>query len=91
MSYWVYIMSNPNNKVIYIGITDNLTRRIYEHKNKLIEGFTKKYNITKLLYYEEFGQVNDAIAAEKRLKGWTRKKKNSLIMSMNPYWNDLNT
>src|SRR3989344_8411657 len=89
MSYYVYILSTSNNKVLYIGVTNDLAKRIYEHKNKLTEGFTKKYNLNKLIYYEEFTNINDAITAEKQLKGWTRKKKNTLIMNINPYWKDL--
>ena len=88
-NYYVYIMSNESNSTIYIGITNNINRRIYEHKNKLIEGFTKRYNITKLVYLEETGDVYAAISREKQLKGWTRKRKNELIESINPQWNDL--
>ena len=87
---FVYILSN-NSKTLYIGVTNNLERRIYEHKNKLIDGFTKKYNLTKLVYYETFGDITLAIAREKQLKGWLRKKKIELIESMNPDWNDLST
>ena len=87
-TYFVYILSN-NSKTLYIGVTNNLERRIYEHKNKLIEGFTKKYNLTKLVFYEMFGDVTLAIAREKQLKGWLRKKKIELIESVNPEWKDL--
>lgn len=82
-------MTNKSNKVIYAGVTNNLTRRIYEHKNKVIEGFTKKYNLTKLVYFQEFSNINEAIAAEKKIKGWLRIKKNNLIESKNPKWKDL--
>lgn len=86
---YVYIMTNRHNKVLYIGVTNDLQRRMYEHKNKLIEGFTKKYNLTKLVYFEEFGNVIDAIAAEKKIKGWLRSRKINLIESKNPNWSDL--
>lgn len=88
-SYYVYILSNWNNKVFYIGVTNNLERRVFEHKNKLVEGFTKKYNLTKLVYFENFSDIDDAIAAEKKLKGWLRIKKVRLIESKNPTWSDL--
>lgn len=88
-SYFVYILTNFTNKVLYVGITNNLIRRMYEHKNKLIDGFTKKYNLTKLIYFEEFSRVEDAIAAEKKIKGWLRIKKIKLIESVNPKWKDL--
>lgn len=88
-SYWVYILTNKINTVLYIGITDNLTRRIYEHKSKLIYGFTKQYNVTKLVWFEEFASPTDAISAEKKLKGWTRWKKVQLIQKENPIWKEL--
>ena len=87
--YYVYIMSSKYNNVIYIGITNNLERRVYEHKNKLIEGFTEKYNVDKLVYYEECKEIKDAIRREKQLKGWSRIKKDKLIEGMNPNWQDL--
>jgi len=87
--YYVYVLTNKSNKVLYIGVTNNLLRRVYEHKNKIIEGFTKKYNLTKLVYAEDFSYVNDAIAAEKKIKGWLRIKKVKLIKSKNPGWKDL--
>lgn len=83
------MMSNWNNKVLYTGVTNNLERRVYEHKNKLIKGFTDKYNINKLVYFDYTGDVNSAIAKEKQIKGWTRQKKNELIESINPNWKDL--
>jgi len=86
--YYIYIMTN-NSKTLYIGVTDNLERRVYEHKNKLIEGFTKKYNITKLAYYEMTNDVQSAIEREKQIKGWLRRKKIDLIEAMNPKWTDL--
>ena len=86
--YYVYIMTN-NSKTLYTGVTNNLNRRVYEHKNKLIQGFTAKYNITKLVYFEIFNDINQAIAREKQIKGWLRKKKINLIESVNPEWDDL--
>ena len=86
--YYVYIMSNKL-KTIYTGITNNLHRRVFEHKSKKIKGFTSRYNITKLVYYEITNEVKTAIAREKQIKGWIRKKKINLIESMNPEWNDL--
>ena len=88
-NYYIYILSNWNNKVVYVGMTNNLERRLYEHKNKLIEGFTKKYNLTKLVYFEYTSDVNSAIMREKEIKKWRREKKNKLIESMNGEWKDL--
>ena len=88
-SYYVYILTNWNNKVMYIGVTNNLERRLHEHKSKQIEGFTKKYNVNKLVYFDETNDINSAIEAEKRIKGWTRAKKNALVESKNPEWRDL--
>ena len=87
--YYIYMMTNKNNTVIYTGITNNLKRRIYEHKEKLVEGFTRKYNITKLLYYEIFRSVEEAILREKQIKAGSRAKKIVFIDSMNPDWKDL--
>jgi len=87
--YFVYILTNKYNKVLYVGVTNNLIRRVYEHKNKLIIGFTSKYNINKLVYYESFPSVFDAIKREKEIKGWKREKKFALINSFNPKWKDL--
>lgn len=86
--YYVYIVTN-SSKTLYIGITNNLSRRIYEHKNKLIDGFTKKYNITKLVYFEIFSEITDAIKREKQLKNWHRDWKINLIESYNKCWKDL--
>ena len=88
MSYYVYMMTNAS-KTLYIGVTNDLVKRVYEHKNKTVEGFTKKYNITKLVYFEETSDVNVAIEREKQIKGWLRSKKILLIESINPNWNDL--
>ena len=87
--YYVYLITNWNNKVIYIGVTNNLERRLYEHKNKLINGFTKKYNIDKLVYFEETTDIKSAITREKELKGWRREKKNRLVEKSNKNWRNL--
>jgi len=87
--YYVYLLTNWNNKVLYTGITNNLERRLYEHKNNLVDGFTKKYNINKLVYYEQTKNVKSAIEREKQIKGWIRNRKNALVESMNPMWKDL--
>ena len=87
--YYVYILTNWNNKVMYVGVTNNLERRVYEHKNKLIDGFSKRYNICKLVYYDNTTDVNAAIEREKQIKGWIRKRKDELVETMNPNWNDL--
>lgn len=86
---YVYIMTNKNNTVLYTGVTSDLMNRVHEHKQKLVEGFTKKYNINKLIYYEAFDEIFEAIVREKQIKGWIRKKKIDLIESMNPEWKDL--
>ena len=86
--YYAYIMTNKS-RTLYTGITNNIERRVQEHKNKLVPGFTSKYNITMLVYYEEFSDVRDAIAREKQKKGWLRQKKVALIESMNQEWKDL--
>ena len=86
--YYVYILTNKS-RTLYTGITNDLNRRLYEHKNKLIEGFTKKYNISILVYFELFNNPDDAIRREKQIKGWLRKKKINLIESTNPEWKDL--
>ena len=87
-NYYVYIMTNRSG-TLYIGVTNDLTRRVYEHKNKLIPGFTTKYNIDRLVYFESTSNIEAAIAYEKKLKGWTRAKKISLIKEQNPQWVDL--
>jgi len=88
-TYYVYIMTNWNNMVLYVGVTNNIARRVFEHKEKLVEGFTKKYNINKLVFVESCEDVGDAIAREKQLKAGSRKKKIDLIMTDNPEWKDL--
>ena len=87
--YFVYILSNWNDSVLYIGVTSDLPRRLYEHRNNLVDGFTKQYNVHKLVYYEYTNDVYSAISREKQLKGWRRSKKDALITKMNPDWHDL--
>ena len=87
--YFVYLLTNWNDKVMYVGMTNNLPRRLYEHQNKLVRGFTEKYNVHKLVYFEETGDVNAAIAREKEIKKWRREKKNALVHTANPSWRDL--
>ena len=86
--YYVYMLTNKTNTVLYIGVTNNLGRRIREHKEEQIDGFTKKYHVHNLVYYEEFHEVTAAIKREKQLKYWTRAKKNILVESANPEWKD---
>ena len=87
--YCVYIVTNKNNVVLYTGVTNNLARRIFEHKQKLVDGFTKKYNTDKLVYYEVFNDIQYAIIREKQIKGGSRQRKIGLVNSMNPTWHDL--
>jgi len=86
---YVYILTNSADKVLYIGVTSNLVQRIHEHKKKLVEGFSQKYGLTKLVYYEVVNDMYSAITREKQIKGWLRSKKIELIKSMNPAWADL--
>jgi putative endonuclease len=88
-SYFVYIMTNKGNNVLYTGMTNDLKRRVYEHKMKRIEGFTKKYNCTKLVYYEIYSDSYNAIVREKQIKAGSRKKKIEMIEGMNAEWRDL--
>ncbi len=87
--YFVYMLSNWDDSVLYIGVTGNLPKRLYEHQNHLVDGFSTRYNTNKLVYFEETGDVYSAIAREKQLKGWKREKKNALVEKMNPQWRDL--
>ena len=87
--YFVCILSNWDDSVLYIGVTGNLPRRLYEHRNKLVDGFTKQYNVHKLVYYEHTNDVYSAISREKQLKNWNRSKKTALIEKRNPEWRDL--
>lgn len=88
-TYYIYILTNQKHGVLYIGVTNDLKRRVYEHKNKLNEGFTKKYNTTRLVYMEETNSINDALQREKQLKKWNRAWKIKLIDEYNPEWLDL--
>jgi putative endonuclease len=85
----IYILSNNHRTVLYVGCTQTLKNRLYFHKKRLIPGFTKKYNVSRLVYYEELACLDDALAREKQIKGYRREKKNRLIGLMNPGWNDL--
>ena len=88
-NYYVYMITNWKNSVIYTGVTSDLVKRIYEHKNKMFDGFSKRYNLNKLVYYEVFEDVNYAIAREKQIKAGSRKDKDELVSRMNPLWKDL--
>ncbi len=87
--YYIYILTNKSNKVLYVGVTNDLVRRVYEHRNKLVKGFTEKYNVNKLVCYEYVEDVVSAIEREKEIKGWNRDKKIALINEKNPLWEDL--
>jgi putative endonuclease len=89
-SYFVYIVASPS-RTIYIGITNDLVRRVHEHRTKAVSGFTATYNVHRLVWFEEFADPATAISREKQLKGWRREKKIGLIESMNPTWNDLSS
>ncbi|MBP9760396.1 MAG: GIY-YIG nuclease family protein [Candidatus Pacebacteria bacterium] len=86
---YVYILTNKNNTILYVGVTNDLARRMWEHKNHALEGFTKKYHVDKLVYYESGEDILTAIQREKRLKNWHREWKNNLISEKNPEWKDL--
>ena len=88
-TYYVYIITNKSNSTLYVGVTNNLERRLFEHKNKLVDGFSKRYNLTKLLYFEETSDINSAIQREKQIKAYSRLKKESLIFYQNPTKKDL--
>ena len=87
--YYVYILASKRNGTLYVGVTSNLVKRVYEHKNDLIEGFTEKYGVHRLVYYEQSEDVKSAIEREKRLKAWKRQWKLRLLEEMSPEWNDL--
>ena len=87
--YYVYILASKKNGTLYVGVTNNLLRRVYEHRSDIVEGFTKKYGIHKLVYYEPFENIYSAIQREKRLKKWNRQWKTHLIEKANPDWKDL--
>jgi len=87
--YWVYFMVSQSNSVLYVGVSNDLERRVIEHKLHKIDGFTKKYNCDKLVYFEQYSNINQAILREKQLKNWKREWKNTLVSKENPDWNDL--
>lgn len=91
MAGYIYFLTNRKNSTFYIGVTSKLERRYWEHKNKLLEGFTKRYNLTKLVYFEEFPEIEDAIKREKQLKNWHRNWKLDLIKTLNPEFKDLDS
>ena len=86
---YIYIMASQKNGTIYTGVTSDLQSRVWQHKNKTFKGFTSKYNVNILVYYEEYGRIEDAIQREKQIKGWSRKKKTDLIEKENYFWKDL--
>ena len=87
--YYVYILANKTNDVLYIGVTNDLARRLREHRNGEVIGFTKRYQLRNLVRFEEYFEIEDAIAREKQLKHWRREKKNQLVEDQNPSWSDL--
>lgn len=89
--FYVYILSNKKNGTLYIGMTDDIERRMFEHKHEIVEGFTKKYKLYKLMYFEQFQYVDDAIKREKQLKNWNRQWKIDLIETDNKEWKDLSS
>ena len=88
-TFYVYILTNQYNNVMYVGVTNNLRRRVYEHKNELVDGFTKKYHVHKLVYFESTNDPVAAIAREKQIKTWKRERKNELIETQNPNWKEI--
>ena len=86
--YYVYILANEDNSMVYVGVTNDIKLRLYEHRNGQIEGFTKKYHVNKLVYYEEYSEITFAISREKQMKHWVRRKKNRLVETINPEWKD---
>lgn len=87
-TYYVYVLTNKSN-TLYVGVTNNLQKRLWEHKHKLVNGFSAKYNLDKLIYFEEYRDINEAIKREKQIKGWLRRKKIELIKSKNPHFKNL--
>jgi putative endonuclease len=87
--YYIYMLTNKYLNVLYTGVTSNIISRVYQHKNKLVKGFTQKYNVDRLVYFEVYAEINHAIEREKKIKGWSRKKKNFLVETTNPIWKDL--
>jgi putative endonuclease len=88
-AFFVYMMTNRTRGVLYTGVTNDLERRVCEHQNRTVKGFTKQYKLDRLVYYENYGDVRDAITREKEIKGWRREKKNDLVRTLNPKWEDL--
>ncbi len=88
-TYYVYLLTNRNDKVMYVGVTNDLVRRLYEHKSKLVKGFTEKYKLNKLVYFDQTSDVVAAIGREKEIKKWRREKKNALVNKSNPDWRNL--
>ena len=88
-SYYIYVLTNDWGNVMYIGVTNDLPRRLYEHRQELVDGFTKRYHVHKLVYYEETSDVRAALEREKQLKSWSRAKKDKLVETCNPDWHDL--
>ncbi len=89
MQYYVYFLTNRTNAVLYVGVTNNLPRRLYEHSQELADSFTKRYHVHKLVYFEVTSDIRAAIAREKQIKSWSRARKNALIETVNPQWKDL--
>lgn len=87
--YWVYVLTNKPNGTLYVGVTNSIERRIWEHKTGAVAGFTKQYGLKRLVYFEEYRDISDAISREKEIKGWLRVRKIALIRKENPPWNDL--
>ena len=87
--YFVYLLTNWNDKVMYVGMTNDLVRRVHEHRTHAVKGFTEKYNVNRLVYFEETSDVYAAMTREKQIKKWRREKKNALVMQANPAWRDL--
>ena len=90
-AYYVYMMTNRTRVVLYTGVTNDLESRVWQHKHGAMKGFTKRYKCDRLVYYEDYHDINQAIDREKQIKGWTRAKKNTLVESLNPAWADLAT
>ena len=88
-AYWVYILASKRNSTLYIGVTSDLVKRVWQHKNNIVEGFTKKYSVHMLVYYEQTNDAHEALRREKQLKKWNRKWKLNLIERKNPNWEDL--
>ncbi len=91
MPYYVYVLANRSNTTIYVGVTNDLARRVYEHKNGHNGSFTSQYHVDKLVYFEEWKSINDAIEREKQIKSWSRKRKNEMVDAVNPTWEEIHT